>query len=285
MTLRVEYRISSTEPDISVGRNSWSTRSPSTTSQKRSKWLARWAAPLLLFLVGCLALGYYAYDILDAHFFQDAQSRQFDHALRDARAGNPSTPEASLSPADQLHAEALADLGSRASRGSGSPAPALPKFDESAGGNNAAIPSTGLAENTPLGRIEIDSIGLKAMIQEGTGWRTLKRGVGHITGTALLGHSGNVGLAGHRDTFFRKLHDIHQGDEITLTTLTGAYVYRVGLISIVEPEESSVLRDSGENVLTLVTCYPFGYIGPAPKRFIVRAQQVRSASTPIAAVK
>jgi sortase A len=163
--------------------------------------------------------------------------------------------------------------------------PALPKFDESAGTNKATSPLSGLAESTPLGRIEIGSIGLKAMIQEGTGWRTLQRGVGHITGTALLGHSGNVGLAGHRDTFFRKLRNIQEGDEITLTTLTGTYVYRVGLISIVEPEESGVLRDSGENILTLVTCYPFSYVGPAPKRFIVRAQQVPSDSSAVTATK
>jgi sortase A len=284
MTLRFEYRISSAEPcplhvDPSV------TESSSSILRTRSKWLSRWAAPIALFLVGCLALGYYAYDILDARFFQEDQSRRFDNALRDAHASNASAPAASLSPADQLRAEALADLDSRSSRGSSSPAIALPKFDESTGANRLTSSPNRLAENIPLGRIEIDSIGLKAMIQEGTGSRTLQRGIGHITGTALLGHSGNVGLAGHRDTFFRKLRDIHQGDEITLTTLTGTYVYRVGLISIVEPEESSVLRDSGESVLTLVTCYPFSYIGPAPKRFIVRAQQVPSDSSAATATK
>lgn len=284
MTLRIEYRISATEPDASSERNPSSTES-SSHSRSSSNWLIRWAAPLVLFLIGCLALGYYAYDILDAHFFQNAQSRQFDDALRDAHAGTASAPAASLSPAEQLRAEVLADLGARASRGSNSPAPSLPNFDESAGANILKSPPNGLAENNPLGRIEIGSIGLKAMIQEGTGARTLQRGVGHITGTALLGHSGNVGLAGHRDTFFRKLRDIHQGDEIKLTTLTGAFVYRVGLISIVEPEESSVLRDSGGNILTLVTCYPFGYLGPAPKRFIVRAEQVRSESSSMAGTK
>jgi sortase A len=254
-------------------------------SRTHSKWFARWAAPLLLFLVGCLALGYYAYDILDARFFQDAQSRQFDQALRDAHSNKVSAPTTNPSPADELRAEALADLQARAPHGSKTPVPVLPRFDESAGANKATLASDGLAENTPLGRIEIGSIGLKAMIQEGTGWRTLQRGVGHITGTALVGHSGNVGLAAHRDTFFRKLGKIHEGDEITLTTLTGTYFYRVGLISIVEPEESSVLRESGENTLTLVTCYPFSYVGPAPKRYIVRAQQVQPASNPMAATK
>ncbi len=116
------------------------------------------------------------------------------------------------------------------------------------------------------------------MIQEGTGEQTLQRGVGHIAGTASLGTPGNIGLAAHRDTFFRKLKNIHEGDEITLTTLAGSYNYRVELISIVEPEDSAVLRDTGGNILTLVTCYPFSYIGPAPKRFTVRAKQEPSTA-------
>lgn len=217
----------------------------------------------MLFLVGCLALGYYAYDILDARFFQDDQSRKFDKALRNAH----DTAVAELS------AEAAADLNSRARNAK---TPAIPDFSESTAGDapsqNAAI------QNMPLGRIEINSIGLTAMIQEGTGAQTLQRGVGHITGTASLGASGNIGLAAHRDTFFRKLRNIHEGDEITLTTLAGSYNYRVELISIVEPDNSAVLRDMGGNILTLVTCYPFGYIGPAPKRFIVRAKQQASTA-------
>jgi sortase A len=123
------------------------------------------------------------------------------------------------------------------------------------------------------------------MIQEGTSTHTLQRGVGHITGTALLGRSGNIGLAAHRDTFFRKLRNIHRGDEITLTALDGSYKYRVELISIVGPEDSAVLRNTGENILTLVTCYPFSYIGAAPKRFIVRAKQVPSTPAAIAEKK
>ena len=117
------------------------------------------------------------------------------------------------------------------------------------------------------------------MIQEGTARQTLQRGVGHIQGTSLPGQSGNVGLAGHRDTFFRKLRNIHQGDEIKVSTLTGVFWYRVDLISIVEPQDSQVLRDPGD-ILTLVTCYPFGFIGPAPKRFIVRARNVSPPHTP-----
>ena len=112
------------------------------------------------------------------------------------------------------------------------------------------------------------------MIMEGTDGRTLRRGVGHISGTALPGEQGNVAIAGHRDTFFRPLRNIHVDDEITLTTLKGIYRYRVESEKLVEPEDMSVLDNSTDDVLTLVTCYPFYYVGRAPQRFIVRAARI-----------
>jgi sortase A len=280
MTLRVEYEISPPDP-IPAPEHSSLGASSSGKSPRRRSGFARWTAPLVLFLIGFLALGYYAYDILDARFFQDDQSRQFDQALLDAHNDSAHSSASDQSPAEELRAEALADLKSRGRLTSASPK--MPAFAES-GARSATIDSQIAAGNIPLGRIEIASIGLTAMIQEGTSNRTLQRGVGHITGTALLGKSGNVGLAGHRDTFFRKLRDIQAGDDIKLTTLTGSVLYRVDLISIVEPEDSRVLSDSGKNILTLVTCYPFSYIGPAPKRFIVRARQISSVSNPLAAM-
>jgi sortase A len=268
MTLRVEYQIASSEITPPPTHSS-----PSAVLRSRRSWFAHWAAPILLFLIGCFALGYYAYDILDARFFQDDQSRQFDQALSNAHE----------KAAAELSAEAAADLNSRAPHANTSPA--LPAFSESSGSVVDTWAQPAPTENMPLGRIEINSIGLTAMIQEGTSTQTLQRGVGHIIGTAQLGKSGNAGLAGHRDTFFRKLRNIHEGEEITLTTLNGAYKYRVELISIVGPEDSAVLRNTGGNILTLVTCYPFNYIGSAPKRFIVRAKELPSASMPAAFMK
>ena len=125
-----------------------------------------------------------------------------------------------------------------------------------------------------MGRIEISTIGLTAMIQEGTDARTLRRAVGHIPGTPLPGQQGNVVITGHRDTFFRPLHNIRKDDEITLTTLNGSYRYRVDSTEVVEPENTEALADSDDAVLTLVTCYPFYFVGPAPKRFIVRAHMI-----------
>jgi sortase A len=199
--------------------------------------------------------------VLDAHYAQNDQSRQFDQALLAAHNSAGAADSAATAPLMPVFLDANASAQRNSSR------------------QTATLPAGG-----PLGRIEIASIGLTAMIQEGTGRQTLQRGVGHIVGTSLLGASGNIGLAGHRDTFFRQLRNIHEGAEITLTTLTGSFLYRVDQISIVEPEDSQVLRDSGENLLTLVTCYPFSYVGPSPKRFIVRAHQVPSAA-PTAAIQ
>jgi sortase A len=125
-----------------------------------------------------------------------------------------------------------------------------------------------------LGKIEITRIGVAAMILEGIDERTLRRAVGHIPGTPLPGQPGNVAIAGHRDTFFRALRNVRRDDEITLTTLNGSYRYLVDSAQVVAPQDTRVLDDSGERILTLVTCYPFYFVGPAPKRFIVRAHRI-----------
>jgi len=102
-----------------------------------------------------------------------------------------------------------------------------------------------------LGEIELPRIGVSAMILEGTDDRTLRHAVGHISGTALPGQSGNVAIAGHRDTFFRSLRNVHEGDEITVTTLNGFFRYRVDSIKVVQPDDTQVLNDSGDDMLTL----------------------------------
>ena len=138
----------------------------------------------------------------------------------------------------------------------------------------AESPAVAVSEGSTLGRIEINSVGLAVMVLEGTDEGTLRRAVGHIRGTPLPGQRGNVALAGHRDTFFRGLRKIRVNDEITLTTLSGSYRYRVDSTEVVKPEETEVLEDDGDDILTLVTCYPFNFVGLAPSRFIVRARRV-----------
>jgi sortase A len=130
------------------------------------------------------------------------------------------------------------------------------------------------AMRSVIGRLEIPRLELSVMVREGADEGTLRRAVGHIPGTALPGKLGNVGLAGHRDTFFRALRNIREDDTIELQTTHGSYHYIVKSTKIVTPRDVSVLEASGGDTLTLVTCYPFYYVGSAPKRFIVHAAQV-----------
>lgn len=158
------------------------------------------------------------------------------------------------------------------------------EFDRALGAKNVApSPSHDSAEQHPstaspralIGRIAIPRLGISAMVKEGIDGRTLGLAVGHIPSTAMPGETGNVGLAAHRDNLFRNLKDVEREDEITLTTLDNTYIYRVASLTVVNPEEVSVLAPrAGEKTLTLVTCYPFYFVGHAPKRFIVRARQV-----------
>jgi sortase A len=125
-----------------------------------------------------------------------------------------------------------------------------------------------------IGRIEIPRLLFSVVVVEGIDHTSLRRAAGHIPGTALPGQPGNVGLAGHRDTFFRPLKDLRIKDEIRFSTLHGNFKYEVVSLKIVEPDSVGVLAQSNENVLTMVTCYPFYFVGPAPQRWIVRARQV-----------
>jgi sortase A len=127
-----------------------------------------------------------------------------------------------------------------------------------------------------VGRIEIPRLSLSNMIVEGVAEPELRLGLGHIPGTALPGERGNVAIAGHRDTFFRPLRNICLNDSIQLVTLDGTYGYRVVSTRIVDPADVQVLNPTRRDTLTLVTCYPFYFVGSAPKRFIVRA--VRSTA-------
>jgi len=201
----------------------------------------------LFFIIGILALSYCSWVLLDEKLYQAHQTRRFRQELKDSQASNGNS--------EPLHT---------------SPLPPLEKAKP------ARAESLGITDRrrSPLGRIEISTLGLSAMILEGIDERTLRRAVGHIPGTSLPGQPGNVALAGHRDTFFRALRNIHEDDEITLETLSGLYRYRVDSTKVVDPGETRVLDNSDDAFLTLVTCYPFHAVGPAPDRFVVRARLV-----------
>jgi len=163
--------------------------------------------------------------------------------------------------------------------------------DAWSGGGWAAAEGTAAAGRTatggrrlaggPLGRLEIPRLGLRVIVAEGTDARTLEHAVGHLAGSALPGEPGNVALVGHRDTYFRRLALARRGDRIDLVAPDGRHRYRVQDIAVVSPRRVDVLAPTPEPCLTLVTCYPFHVLGPAPRRFVVRAAAIeglRSAS-------
>lgn len=195
-------------------------------------------ARYVLLILAIVFLGIYAYDYLERAAYQAGEAQAFDRRLSTHRteAATPVTHRRSM-------ARALA--------------PGKPRYDDAA-----------------IGRISIPKLHLTAMVREGIDDYTLQRAVGHIPATALPGESGTVGVAGHRDTFFRSLKDLQTNDYIYFSTLDGDYKYQVDSFSIVEPENTGVLRSGDGNGLTIVTCYPFDYIGSAPRRFIVRARQI-----------
>jgi sortase A len=189
-----------------------------------------------LFLAcGVVCLGLYGYAYLERSLYQANESREFDRTSTDG----------------------ITTIA-KAGRSFATPVP----------------PSRLPSATALIGRLSIPRLRLSAMVREGIDRNTLQLAVGHIPATALPGQTGNVGVAGHRDTFFRGLRDLRTKDEIQFSTLRGDFKYEVESLTVVDPTEVGVLASSHENVLTLVTCYPFSYLGTAPQRFVVRARQV-----------
>jgi sortase A len=135
----------------------------------------------------------------------------------------------------------------------------------------AVAPSRRPSEGDLLGKLAIPRLRLSVMMMEGVAEKTLRLGGGHIPGTAYPGAPGNAGFAAHRDTFFRKLQNVRKDDLIQFTTRSRTFLYRVKSTAVVNPSDTSVLRPTPSETITLVTCFPFFYIGPAPKRFVVHA--------------
>lgn len=127
---------------------------------------------------------------------------------------------------------------------------------------------------TPLAILRIPKINLEVAVLSGTSELVLNRGVGHIVGTPLPGEGGNVGIAGHRDGYFRGLKYVTEGDLIELETLTGKEYYAITELLLVDPPDVWVLEPTENPAITLVTCYPFYYVGSAPQRYIIRAERV-----------
>ena len=200
---------------------------------------ARGIARSILFVIGIGCLGIYCYSYLYRTAYQLYEGWRFDHERID-EAGEPA-------------------------QASAAPPVVLPDPDR-----GTPVLTTSFSRSA-IGRISIPRLHLAAIVEEGVDNTTLSRAVGHIPGTALPGETGNIGIAGHRDTFFRALKDLQPHDQIDFTTHAGRFHYIVESLTVVDPTDVSVLRSKGGHDLTIVTCFPFSYIGNAPRRFIVHA--------------
>jgi len=149
------------------------------------------------------------------------------------------------------------------------------------GGSNAARPvaPSAPAAGSVIARLEAPSVQMSTTVLEGSDDATLSRGAGHIEDTPFPGQPGNIGIAGHRDTVFRPLRRIKVGDPLEITTADRTYRYRISKTLIVGPDDVYVLDPTDHPTVTLVTCYPFDFIGHAPKRFIVQAELTNPAAT------
>jgi sortase A len=200
----------------------------------------------LLFIVGVVLIGVYATAYFHREVLSRAQMRQFDGPRKEA----PAETKETLLVKPMFKVDYRLWSGKR-----------IAEYEKSLASHF----------DPPLALLRISKLQLDVAILEGTDDLTLNRGVGHIVGTARPGEEGNVGIAGHRDSFFRTLKDIGPGDTIALVTPMRTDRYRVDHIVLVRPDDVSVLRPRPVRSLTLVTCYPFYFIGSAPQRYIVEA--------------
>lgn len=258
----------STPPSIKPGVHAYNRRRRFNIVRERISNLS--VLQLCLAALGLAGIGYYAYTLVDEHVYQSFQNWAFEQGI----AGR-----SDVTFTDYLSKRTLFGFLTRGSKElkatdnsqpSASPAPIRP------------------VQGEVLGRLEIARLHLSAMVREGVDDKILRVAVGHVPATALAGQIGNFAIAAHRDTLFRALKDIRNDDLITFQLPDGdTYQYRVAATQIVRPSDVTVLRSDGgglimddssararPKLLTMITCYPFSYVGSAPKRFVVEAKLV-----------
>jgi sortase A len=218
-------------------------------------------ARLLLFVLGIAGVGYYAYTLIDQQVYQVYGNWVFEQQI----AGR----------ANVTFADYLRETFTGAK-------PAGIETRTAAPNQEAQQPANGAV----IGRLEVERLNISAIVRQGVDDKTLSEAVGHVPSTALAGQPGNFAIAAHRDTLFRGLKDIKKDDLIRFQSEAGTFTYRVAGMKIVRPTDISVLRPDGGGIiaeqpgpqpklLTMITCYPFYYVGSAPKRFIVEAELLK----------
>jgi LPXTG-site transpeptidase (sortase) family protein len=229
----------------------------------RGKRISMWLERLLL-TVGCACMAYYGYITLGARQFQREQTAAFE-----------ARPAASASARSEVPASSGETSPKRpAGREGGPAAPAASAAPVAPAAPNTPIPPVTPALAAMVGILEIPRLNISSPVMSGDDTRTLDRAVGHLPDTPKPWESGNSAVAAHRDGLFRPLKNIKIGDDLRIRTAHGEFTYQVRELKIVSPKDLSVLQPTADDMLTLITCYPFNYIGPAPKRFIVRAARM-----------
>jgi sortase A len=215
------------------------------------------AASMTLILFGVAAVLVYAWQRVDEQLYQVTQ-RSYLPAVSPAAAMAAGAPSSATAEAPTVVAD-IVRMG------------------------NAVLPSRILPRRwtapdpNVIGRLVIPKLSMDVVIREGADAATLRRAVGHLPASALPGTDGNFVVTGHRDTFFRSLRNIRKDDEVIAVAPYAIHTYRVYEINIVSPDYVQALRPTSQPECTLVTCFPFDYIGAAPRRYIVHARLVRSA--------
>ena len=239
-------------------RTSFQSKMPGT--RKRVPWLR-----LFFLLIGLAGLGYYGYTTADEYVYQKYQNWAFDQQI----AGRHVTFRDWVMSSTPL------------GRWAGYVPPSVPvaTVETPVKPNSPTVPRP--PHGSLIGRVAIPRLNLSAVVREGVDEETLRRAVGHVPSTQLAGTEGNFAIAAHRDTLFRALKDIKIGDRVAFEAPGATYDYRVISTQIVKPSDVSVLKPQGDQkLLTMITCYPFYYVGSAPKRFIVTARL--DTATPVA---
>jgi sortase A len=275
----VIVRHASTQPYVKPGSHSHNITRRRPSPPSRTLSFVRRLRGLLLIL-GICGLGYYGYALADQYIYQSYENWAFDQQI----AGH-----SGVTFADYLRQETpfgfLVGAPPKQSTVATKSPTAQPAPEQ---------PVTRPAEGSLLGRVEISRLNLAAIVREGVSNKTLSTAVGHVPSTALPGQVGNFAIAAHRDTLFRALKDIKKDDLVTFKSQEGTYTYEVVATKIVKPSDVTVLRSDGGDIipsvdfpaqpadkgrlLTMITCYPFYYVGAAPKRFIVEAELVSNNS-------
>jgi sortase A len=237
---------------------------------------------ILLLTLGLCALGYYGYTLADQYVYQSYENWAFDQQI---------ASHSGVTFADYLRQRTPFGflVGAAPTKPAVSTNPTAPAQPEQ---QQPIRP----VEGSLLGRVEISRLNVSAMVREGVDSKTLSTAVGHIPSTALPGHIGNFAIAAHRDTLFRALKDIKKDDLVTFQSSDGTYTYQVVATKVVRPSDVTVLSSDGggiipaddppsqptdkSHLLTMITCYPFYYVGSAPKRFVVEAELVTNRPAP-----